>query len=251
VIDQPLDRLGDLVLAPPRGLECLRGLDDRVVEQVHAHERQIRDVLLRFLHEPHDSLAIEDGNAETLGLGNVCEEDLRVRACPLELLHEAGEPLEQHVVAEVHEERLARHELARRQHRVGQAEGGVLPDVGDAHPPPGAVADRGSHLVGGGAHDEAHLDDPRVADRLDRAKQDRLSRDGKQLLRARVGDGSKPRSLAPREDERAHQRLGRVDIRGSLPRPLRRTIRYGAGCSTPAAQSGAAGAPPAPTGAGR
>ena len=152
VIDQPLDRLGDLVLASPRGLERLRGLEDRVVEQVHADERQVAQMWsFGFSTSRTTRVALEHGHAEVLGLGHVREEDLRVGRRPLELLHEPGHALEQHVVAEVHEERLARHELARRQHRVRQAERRVLRDVGDARPPPGAVADRRSHLAAGGA----------------------------------------------------------------------------------------------------
>ena len=45
VVDQPLDRLGDLVLAAPRRLQRVGGLEDRVVEQVDADERQVAHVL--------------------------------------------------------------------------------------------------------------------------------------------------------------------------------------------------------------
>ena len=66
----------------------------------------------------------------------------------LELVDETTQPLEQHVVAQVHEERLARDEVAGGQDGVSQTERRLLVDVGDVEPPVRSVADRLSDLVG-------------------------------------------------------------------------------------------------------
>ena len=81
---------------------------------------------LRLLHEPHDALPLEHGHAEVLRLGHAGQEDLRVGPGPLELRDEPRHTLQQHVVAEVHEERLAAHEVGGGHHGVRQPERRLL-----------------------------------------------------------------------------------------------------------------------------
>jgi hypothetical protein len=52
VVDQPLDRVGDLELAPPRRLDPLGGVEDRRREQVDPDEREVARRVLRLLHQP-------------------------------------------------------------------------------------------------------------------------------------------------------------------------------------------------------
>ncbi len=161
-------------------------------------------MLAWLLDEPHDAVAIQHRDAETLGLGHAREEDLRVRPVKFELLHEAADPLEQHVVAEVHHERLPRNELARGQHRVRQPERRFLPDVGHVESPRRSVADGRSDLLGRRADHDPDLGDTRVADRAEHVEEDRRVRDRYQLLRVGVGERAEPGPLSPRKHERSH-----------------------------------------------
>ena len=102
-----------------------------------------------------------------------------------------------------------------------QTERGLLLDVGDLETELRTVPDRGAdlglrvhqrrdHLTGAMirlqqlariAHDDADLADARGGDGLEAVVQDRLVRDGHQLLGPRVRDGTEPRAAAAREDE--------------------------------------------------
>jgi len=53
LIDQPLDGVGDLELAPGRGRDRLHRLEHRRVEHVDADEPEVRRRLLRFLDQTH------------------------------------------------------------------------------------------------------------------------------------------------------------------------------------------------------
>ncbi len=120
-------------------------------------------------------------------------------------LGELDEALLEHVVAQVHDEVVVAQEVAGDQHAVGQAERGLLRDVGDLDAPAGAVADVGHDVVGpGAADDDADLLDAGLGHRLDAVEDDRLVGDGHELLRARVGDGAEPAAGAPGEDETFH-----------------------------------------------
>ncbi len=214
-----LDRVGDLEFAAAARADRLRGLQDRVVEQVDAYERQIGDVLPRLLDEPNDALAVEHRDPEPLRLRDLREEDLGVGTVPLELAHESGEALEEHVVAQIHQERLPPHERLRGQHRVRETERRLLREVGHAQVPAGSVANGRLHLVGRRADDDADLGDPRVADRLEREEQDRLVRDRDQLLGLRVGDRSQARTLTPGQHQGTHQHSASGAGAGPSPAP--------------------------------
>ena len=132
-----------------------------------------------------------------LGLRHAREVDLRVRPVQLELLHEAGDTLEEHVVAEVDDERIVGDELPREPDRVGDARRPVLMEICDGKSPRVAVSDGVLHLRRGGADHDADLLDARVADRLERGEQDRLVRDRDQLFGVRVRDGAESGTLPP------------------------------------------------------
>ena len=110
------------------------------VEEVDADERQVGRRVGRLLDQPHDlAVAVELGDAEAVGVGHLCEQDLAPRARlrvvgvrpTSKRLDEVGEVLLQQVVAEVHHEVVVGEEVAGDEHAVRQAERGVLGDVGD------------------------------------------------------------------------------------------------------------------------
>ena len=107
VVDQPLDRLGDLVLAAPRRLERVGGLQDRVVEQVDADERQVADgsrgfSTRRTTRSPSSTATPKRSGSGTRARKICASGRVRSNSCT-----NRREPLEQHVVAQVHQERLA------------------------------------------------------------------------------------------------------------------------------------------------
>jgi hypothetical protein len=57
------------------------------------------------------------------------------------------------------------------------------------------------HFVGGVADDDGDIADAGVTDGFDAVEQDRLVRDGNELLGAGVGDGPQPRALPAGEDQ--------------------------------------------------
>ena len=67
VLDQALDRLGDLQLAAPGGLQGAGGLEDRRAEEVDADQGEVRRRVFRLLDQAHDALAVELGDAVVLG----------------------------------------------------------------------------------------------------------------------------------------------------------------------------------------
>src|SRR5918996_1540385 len=136
-VDHPLDRVRDLELAPPGELDAVDRLMHRSVEQVHADQRQVGDPLFRLLDEPDHAVPLEHSHPEPLRFADLGQEDLRVRRVPLEPLDEAGDPLEEHVVAEVHHEVVVTEEFPGHDDRVRQPQRLVLRDVGDRQPPPG------------------------------------------------------------------------------------------------------------------
>ena len=117
MIDQPLDRLGDLQLAARRRRDRCDRLVDRAIEQVDTDEGEIGWWLGRLLDQSHDiTVVVEDGDAEALRIGYLLQQDLRARrrqlvASRLELPHEAGQVLFEQVVAEVHDEVVVAQEL--------------------------------------------------------------------------------------------------------------------------------------------
>ncbi len=68
VLDQRLDRLGDLQLAPPGGLQGAGGVEDRGAEQVDADQREVGGRVFGLLDQPHDPLPVELGDAIGLRL---------------------------------------------------------------------------------------------------------------------------------------------------------------------------------------
>ena len=151
VVDQPLDRVGDLELAAGRRLDRRDGVVDVGVEEVDADDREVGRRVGRLLDQLHDlAVGAEHRDAELAGVVDVGEQDLRVTRTPpsarpgrvrtfgLEALDELLQTLLQHVVAEVHDEVVVAEEVAGDQDAVGEPERRVLADVRDLDAPTGS-----------------------------------------------------------------------------------------------------------------
>ena len=159
VVDEVLDRVGDLQLAARAGLDRPRRVVDAGGEHVDADEREVRGGLGRLLDEPLDAVAVELGHAVVLGIVDGRQQDQRVGPARAEGLDEIGDPALQEVVAEVHDERLAVEVRLGGQRRVRQAARPVLLDVRDRDAELRAVAGGGADLGAGLGRD----DDPDLA----------------------------------------------------------------------------------------
>ncbi len=171
VVEEALDRVGDLELVAARRLDDAHRVVDRRREEVHADQREIRRRVRRLLDQPHDVAPhVELDDAEVAGIVDVREQDLggrrradflaelRVPVTRLvEPVDEAAQVVLQHVVAEVHHEVVVAEEVAGDQHAVGQTAGRVLLDVGDLDAELRAVADRSPDLGPGLADDDADV----------------------------------------------------------------------------------------------
>lgn len=159
-------------------------------EEIDTDERQIALGFLRLLlQRRHPALGVELRDTEGGGVGYLGQQDLRIGPVRAELLHQTGDPADDEVVAEVHDEVVVPQEVTGDQHRVGEAERLVLRDVGDLDAEPGTVADGLADLRGGVAHDDADLGDPRFRDGFQPVEQHGLVRHGHQLLGRGVRDG--------------------------------------------------------------
>ena len=161
VVDEPLDRVGDLELVARRRLDRPYGLVDRCREDVDPDQREIRRRVGGLLDEPDDAaVRVDLGHAELAGVVDVREQDLgrgRSRGSrpssgwPVarreEPVDEGPQVVLQHVVAEVHDEVVVAEEVgARSSTQCASPSGCVLRDVGELDPELGAVAERGLDL---------------------------------------------------------------------------------------------------------
>src|SRR5688572_13959562 len=135
-IDQVLDGVSNLELVAKAGLDPVHRFEDLRAEHVHADEREIADVLLRLLDEPHNHAVFELCDTEHLRVRDLGEQDLRRRLFARKFLHEVRDALVQQVVAQVHDERLGADERLADFDRVAETERRFLLDVLDAHAPP-------------------------------------------------------------------------------------------------------------------
>ena len=198
-----LDRVGDLELAAPGWLDGARGLEDRAREHVDADEGEVGGRLRGLLHEARDAVGpVELGHAVVLRILHRGEEDEGVRRLVSERGHQIDDAVAQQVVAEVHDERRVAEKRLAREHRVREAERGLLLDVGDRDAEVLAVTRRLTDLAAClGRDDDPDLVDPGGGQRLDPVEEHRLVGHGHELLGARVGDRAQAGAGAAGEDE--------------------------------------------------
>src|SRR5919199_3923188 len=156
VLDEVLDRIGNLKLATPRRTNMLDRFPDMMVEHVDADQREVGDELLGFLDQPLDlALAIQLRHPELARVGDFLEYDLRVPTARSELLHQRRDAAFEAVIAEKHDETLVAEEVAALLDGVGQAQGCTLLDVGNVHAPAPTAAHRVFDLLRRIADDDA------------------------------------------------------------------------------------------------
>ena len=149
IVDQPLNRLSDLIFAAPGGLQGASGFEDRGAEEVDADQSEVGGRISGLLDQTDDPVAVQLGDPIGLGIVNRREQDQRVGYVLAKGRDEAAQAVAEQVVAEIHDERRIAEKSLRGQHRVGEAGGLVLDDVGDLRPEGRAVAGGLSNLVTG------------------------------------------------------------------------------------------------------
>ena len=115
VIDQPLDRVGDLVLVAPRRLDGVDGLEDVRVEHVDADQRQIAGRVFRLLDQPlNRAIGAQLGDAERGRIVDRLEDDLAVPVVVGEVADQVADAALNDVIAQKHDERVRRRGRAAR-----------------------------------------------------------------------------------------------------------------------------------------
>ena len=149
VVDEPLDRVGDLELAAGRRLDRAHGLVDgggRTGRHRRARGRKAERPASRpsATTDPSGpSSATPNRSGSGTWASRICATGRRApsghraagrRVC-LEPFDEPGETVAQQVVAEIHDEVVVTQEVAGDEHAVGQAERRLLLQVGDRQAP--------------------------------------------------------------------------------------------------------------------
>ena len=163
------------------------------------------------------AVLVDLGNTKLFWVLNMTQQDLCggcscTTGCTrcLKLVHKLGEPLLEHVVAQVHHKVFVAQEVVRNQYAMCKPQRRVLGDVGDLDPELRAITNCCTDLFARLANNDANFLDPRLGHGLDAVKQNRFVGNRHQLFGAGVGDGPEARSRTARQDEALHiaYRLG-------------------------------------------
>ena len=201
LVDQPLDRVGDLELAARRRLDGLDRLEDRRVEHVDADQRQIGG-RHPSASRPGAPPARPSARRRRTGSGRAraragsgCWASRRGSARP------AGSSRSRIRLSPRY---MQNGSVPRNGSETSTAcarpERGLLLDVRDRHPEPAAVPDRVADLLPGVADHDPDLADPGGSQRLDPVEEDGLVGDRNELLGRRERDRTEPGAAAPGED---------------------------------------------------
>ncbi|MNX24294.1 hypothetical protein D3C86_543110 [compost metagenome] len=205
LVNQPLDGVRDLELPAGRGVDGVDRLEDGLGEEVDPHECQVGLGGFGLLLEVDDpAFAVEHGHAELVGVGDLGKQDRGVGLLSFEVPGKRRDAAPDQVVAQVHDEGRAGHELLGDLDGMRETQRSLLGQVGDRDAPGRAVAHCRPHLGAGIPDDDADLADPCIPHRLDGIEQDRLVGDGNQLFGSGVGDGPQARPLPPTQDQPFH-----------------------------------------------
>jgi hypothetical protein len=132
------------------------------------------------------------------------QQDLSMASSRAELIDKGRDAVLDQVVSEEHHEGIGAEVGLGDLDRVRQTERGLLRNISDLAFPAGAVAAGTAYLSLRVSDDDPNLIDAGGLYRLDRIEQDRLVGHGHELLRARMGDRSKPRSPAAAQNQGFH-----------------------------------------------
>ena len=137
---------------------------------------------------------LQPRDPEPLRFADVSEEYHGVAFLLAKFLNEAGDPLFDEVISEVHDESRISEEIGGREHCMGKPEGGFLVDIGNVYAPGGAIANRLTNLLLGIADDNTDFLHTGVFQGFDAIEEYGLVGHRHQLLGACVGYGAETRS---------------------------------------------------------
>src|SRR5258706_7794635 len=174
-------------------------------ENIDANQREIAPGLSGLLFQP-DHLAglVKLGDTELARVRHLGQHDLSVRTADPDLLDQRADPADDEVIPQIHDEIVITEILACDQDRMSQPARRILPEIRGTEPEGAAVADRFLDRRRSVPHHDPDVGDAGIADGLKTVEQDRLVRDGNQLLGGRVGDRAEPAPRPPRQDQGLH-----------------------------------------------
>src|SRR5574341_2055665 len=205
LVDEILDGIRNLQLAPRRRLDGMDRLEDRLVKHIDAHEREVAfrvgGLLLQGDHPPIPKLR----HPKPLRVTDLGKQDLRVGLELLELFHQRTDPVLDKIITQIHDEWLISEKRSGDLDRVGQTEGSFLLDIGNVEAPPRAIAHGLTDLLLRLTHHDPNLPDLGFCDRLQRIEKDRFIGDGHELFGAGVGDGTQAGPPTTAQDQGLHR----------------------------------------------
>src|SRR3990172_639559 len=198
MIQQPLNRVGDLELAAGGRLDAGDRFEDARREHVDAYDGEGGRGVFGLFDDLHQAFALELGDTELAGVGDLLKHDAGVVAGSGEGVDVGDDAVREEVVAEEGHKRGGFHGFPGDADGLGDAAGLELVEVGDLGTEAGAVAGFAADLVAGfGRHDDGDIGDAGLDEVLDDVEEDGLVGDGDHLLGARVGERTQAGALSP------------------------------------------------------
>ena len=134
IVDQSLDRIGDLQLATGARCDLADGVEDPRGEKVDTDQGEVGGRGGRLLDQPYHPTALELGHPESLRFRHPGEQDHRVRRLAAEFVDQRGDAVADQVVTEIHDEAVVSQPFPGGEHRVSKAERRFLGDIGHTRP---------------------------------------------------------------------------------------------------------------------
>lgn len=204
--DEPGQCVGDLEFATTAGLLASDDIEHGRAEGVDADDSEVRRRVDGLFDDPGEPATAEFGDTKGARVIDLLEDDGGGIAGGFEVADEGGYTAEQDVIAEVENEGGVAEEVPGNEDGMGDAERGVLLDIGKASAEGRTIAHSLADLFSGIADDDADVGDAGFHEVANREVEDGRVRNRHELFRARVSKGAKPAALPAGEDQAFHSR---------------------------------------------
>src|SRR5207253_2582367 len=196
----------DLQLAAGARFEGADDVEDLRVVEIDPHHRQIALRLLRLLHDADDARTIHLGDAVTLGVVDLLEQEPRAAPLFAERLHAGADIVREDVVAEDHADQLLAGEILGEPERLRDSARLVLDLVGEAAAEVLAGPEQRHHVAHVlHARDDEDLFDPGRDELADGMEDHRLAAHRKEVFVRHLGERKQAGPGSAGEDDALHR----------------------------------------------
>ncbi len=202
-----MNGVGDLQLSPIGWLNRVDGFQNRIVEEVDAHQGQVRRGVGRLFDQPdHMAVLVKLGHPKSARVGHLGEKNLGVGSVFVEVPDDVCHSVFDQIVTQVHQAVVTVHERQCQLEGVCQAVGTVLENEVRIYPEAGAIAHSLSHLGAGlGGNDDRHFVNARRGEVVQAVEQNGLIGDRHELFRHRIRDGPQATAGSSSENNTLHE----------------------------------------------